>query len=250
MPEACCAMLDGKGMTAIDNKLQDILDCYELDFAKYAVPKEIPRINAIWHCLPSQLAKVHRKFIYKIIKTGARSKDYKDALMWLEDAGIIYRIYSISRPGIPLSAYAQPDAFKVYACDCGLLRVLASISANVIVDPIANYSEFKGAMAENAALQGMIHLLNDRLPYYWYSGETAEIEFVCEFNELIVPVEVKAEGNTNGRSLTVYDEKYHPQLRIRFSSLNLQYNGNLLSVPSALLSWTDKLITLVRKSVL
>lgn len=242
MPEAVVAMLENKGTAELDAILQDILDLYELDFAKYAEPKEIPRIHAIWHSLPSQLAKENRKFIYKVVRSGARSKDYEDALMWLEDAGIIYRIYSVSKPGVPLSAYAQPDAFKVYACDCGLLRRLARLSASVITAPVANYTEFKGAMAENAVLQSMLAALNGELPYYWTSEGKAEIEFVCQWNEDVIPIEVKAEGNINGRSLSVYNTKFSPRLRIRFSMLNLQYNGNLLSSPSPLAGWIDRLI--------
>lgn len=242
MPEAVVAMLENKGTAELDAILQDILDLYELDFAKYAEPKEIPRIHAIWHSLPSQLAKENRKFIYKVVRSGARSKDYEDALMWLENAGIIYRIYSVSKPGVPLSAYAQPDAFKVYACDCGLLRRLARLSASVITAPVANYTEFKGAMVENAVLQSMLAALNGELPYYWTSEGKAEIEFVCQWNEDVIPIEVKAEGNINGRSLSVYNTKFSPRLRIRFSMLNLQYNGNLLSSPSPLAGWIDRLI--------
>ena len=132
MPEAIVALLENKGI--VESALQDILDLYELDFAKYAEPREIPRIHAIWHSLPAQLSKENRKFIYKVIKTGARSKDYEDALMWLEDAGMIYRIFSISKPGMPLSAYEETEAFKVYACDCGLLRRLAHLPATVVTD--------------------------------------------------------------------------------------------------------------------
>lgn len=127
MPDAACAMLENQGMENVDAILQDILDLYELDFAKYAEPREIPRIHAIWHSLPSQLAKENRKFVYKVVKPGARSKDYEDALLWLEDAGMIYRINNITRPLFPLSAYEDLSAFKLYACDCGLLRRLAKL---------------------------------------------------------------------------------------------------------------------------
>ena len=152
LPEAAVAMLENQGMQAVDKVLQSILDLYELDFAKYADPREIPRIHAIWHSLPAQLGKENRKFIYKVIKTGARSKDYEDALLWLEDAGVIYRINNISKPGLPIKAYEDSNAFKVYACDCGLLRRLAHLPANAILDTTSNYTEFKGAMAENAVL--------------------------------------------------------------------------------------------------
>lgn len=242
MPEAVVALLDNKGIGAVETVLQDILDLYELDFSKYAEAREIPRIHAIWHSLPAQLSKENRKFIYRVIKSGARSKDYEDALMWLEDAGMIYRIYNISKPGIPLSAYMENDAFKVYACDCGLLRRLARLPATIVTDPIANYTEFKGAMAENAVLQSLIPLMDSQSPCYWTSSATAEVEYVMQWGEHIIPIEVKAEENISGNSLSVYTKKYSPAYRIRFSMLNLQFNGGLLSAPSPLVGWINKLL--------
>lgn len=237
MPEAVISLLDNKGMEAVEQVLQDILDLYELDFSKYATPRDIPRIHAIWHSLPSQLAKENRKFIYKVIKQGARSKDYEDALLWLEDAGMIYRTFNITKPALPLSAYEETTAFKVYACDCGLLRRLARLPATVILNPNANYTEFKGSMAENAVLQSIIPLLNHDMPHYWSPDSRAEIEFIIQWGENIIPIEVKAENCINGRSLSVYTERYKPTKRIRFSFLNLQYNQGLLSCPTPMADW-------------
>ena len=237
MPEAVISLLDNKGMEAVEQVLQDILDLYELDFSKYATPRDIPRIHAIWHSLPSQLAKENRKFIYKVIKQGARSKDYEDALLWLEDAGMIYRTFNITKPALPLSAYEETTAFKVYACDCGLLRRLARLPATVILNPNANYTEFKGSMAENAVLQSIIPLLNHDMPHYWSPDSRAEIEFIIQWGENIIPIEVKAENCINGRSLSVYTERYKPTQRIRFSFLNLQYNQGLLSCPTPMADW-------------
>ena len=245
MPEAVVALLEDKGIGEVESALQDILDLYELDFAKYAEPREIPRIHAIWHSLPAQLSKENRKFIYKVIKSGARSKDYEDALMWLEDAGMIHRVFSLSKPGMPLSAYEESDAFKVYACDTGLLRRLAHLPATVVTDPIANYTEFKGAMAENAVLQSIMPLMDDQKPYYWTSPGTAEIEFVIQWGDEIIPIEVKAEENISGSSLSVYNKTYKPHYRMRYSMLNLQYNSGLLSSPSPLAGWLDKWMSLI-----
>ena len=245
MPEAVVALLENKGIGEVEATLQGILDLYELDFAKYAESREIPRIHAIWHSLPAQLSKENRKFIYKVIKHGARSKDYEDALMWLEDAGMIYRVFSISKPGMPLSAYEETDAFKVYTCDCGLLRRLAHLPATVVTDPIANYTEFKGAMAENAVLQSIKPLLDDQTPYYWTSSGTAEVEFVIQWDDKIIPVEVKAEENISGNSLSEYNKKYAPPYRMRFSMLNLQYNSGLLSSPAPLAGWIDKWMSML-----
>ena len=248
MPEAIVAMLENKGSQEIDAVLQDILDLYELDFAKYASPQEIPRIRALWHSLPAQLAKENRKFIYKVIKTGARSKDYEDALMWLEDAGMIYRVYDISKPGFPLSAYQEPDAFKVYACDCGLVRKLANLPASIIMSPIANYTEFKGALAENSVLECFKPLLDSDNSYYWTSDGRAEVEFVIQWESHIIPIEVKAEDNISGKSLALYNKKYEPDYRIRFSMLNLQWNGGLLSAPTPLAAWLDRLLSILPDS--
>lgn len=242
MPDAACAMLENQGMENVDAILQDILDLYELDFAKYAEPREIPRIHAIWHSLPSQLAKENRKFVYKVVKPGARAKDYEDALLWLEDAGMIYRINNITRPLFPLSAYEDLSAFKLYACDCGLLRRLAKLPSSIIVSPTANYTEFKGAMAENAILQSLIPILRREVPFYWSPDSRAEIEFVIQWNDEIIPIEVKAENCVSGRSLSVYKEKYAPKHRIRFSFLNLQYNCGMLSCPSPMADWLPSLL--------
>ena len=242
MPDAVVAMLENQGMQTLDHVLQSILDLYELDFAKYAEPREIPRIHAIWHSLPSQLGKQNRKFTYKVVKTGARSKDYEDALLWLEDAGMIYRINNVSKPGMPLKAYEQPEAFKVYACDCGLLRQLANLPGNVIMDTTANYTEFKGAMAENTVLQSLMPMMNGQTPNYWSPDSKAEVEFVIQRGNEIIPIEVKAENCVSGRSITVYDQQFHPQNRIRFSFLNLQHNGNLISCPSPLAEFCWKWI--------
>ena len=245
MPEAIVALLENKGIGEVESALQGILDLYELDFAKYAEPREIPRIHTVWHSLPAQLSKENRKFVWKVIKTGARSKDYEDALMWLEDAGMIHRIYSISKPGMPLSAYEETDAFKVYASDCGLLRRLAHLPAAVVTDPIANYTEFKGAMAENAVLQSIMPLMDDHKPNYWTSPGTAEVEFVIQWDNEIIPVEVKAEENISGNSLAVYTKTYEPRHRMRYSMLNLQYNCGLLSSPAPLAGWMDKWMKMI-----
>ena len=245
MPEAVVAMLENQGVGEVESIQQNILDLYELDFAKYAESRDIPRIHSLWHSLPAQLSKENRKFIYKVIKSGARSKDYEDALMWLEDASMIHIIYNISKPNIPISAYEQKDAFKVYACDCGLLRRLAHLPASVIMNPTANYTEFKGAMAENAALQALMPLLDDQLPYYWTSEGKAEVEFVIQKDDKIIPIEVKAEDNVNGKSISVYNDKYSPELRIRYSMLNLQYNCGMLSCPSPLIGWLDEMLEIL-----
>ena len=242
MPEAASLMLDGAGMAEIDSALQDILALDEVDFSKYAEPAEVTRIRAVWHSLPAQLSKENRKFIYKVIRTGARAKDYESAITWLSDAGLVYQIFNVTKPGIPLSGYEDREAFKLYACDCGLLRRLAGVKADVIQNRNAGYTEFKGAMAENAVLQALLPQIGPDKPYYWTSEGRAEIEFLIDVAGEVIPVEVKAEGNTNGRSLSVYTQKFSPAKRIRISMNNLQFNDGLYSIPNPLADWTLRLI--------
>ncbi len=243
MPEAASMMLDGAGMAEVDAALQDILSLDEVDFSKYAEPMEVTRIRAVWHSLPAQLSKENRKFIYKVIRTGARAKDYETALTWLTDAGLVYQIFNVTKPGIPLSGYEDREAFKLYACDCGLLRRLAGVKADVIQNRNSGYTEFKGAMAENAVLQALLPQIGPDKPYYWTSDGRAEIEFLIDADGEVIPVEVKAEGNMSGRSLSVYTQKFSPAKRIRLSMNNLQFNDGLYSIPNPLADWALKFIS-------
>lgn len=243
MPEAAAALLENRGTAQVDKVLQDILDLYELDFAKYADAREIPRIRAVWNSLPSQLAKENRKFLYNVVKPGARARDYEDALLWLEEAGMVQRCFNVSRHGIPLSAYRDVSAFKVYACDCGLLRRLARVSPEVILGGNANYTEFRGALAENAVLQSLLPQC-DETPYYWSSNGRAEIDFLLPLPTEAVAAEVKSERRISGKSLSVYTQKYQPSRRVRYSMNNLQYNEGLLSCPLPLADWTIRLLSM------
>lgn len=242
MPEAVTALLENKGMQTIEDTLQNILDLYTLDFSKYASPIDIPRIDSLWNSLPSQLAKENRKFIYRMVKTGARAREYEDALLWLEEAGLIYRIFNISKPALPLSAYQDLSAFKVYACDCGLLRRLAKLSPEVILSGNYNYTEFKGALTENAILQSLVAGTNDVMPYYWSSENRAEIDFLLQLPTAVVPVEVKSDTRISGKSLSVYTNKFNPPFRIRFSMNNLKENDGLLSCPIPLADWLSRIL--------
>ena len=244
-PDAATALLDGKGIGVVDQTLNDILRLYRLDFAKYTTPVENNRINAIWESLPSQLAKENRKFVYKVVKEGAKGRDYEDALIWLKESGLVYKIHDVSKPGMPLSAYSELSAFKIYVSDCGLLRVLAKLPAEVVLSPTPIYTEFRGAIAENAVLQSII-AMSDDVPYYWTSGNMAEIDFIVQHRCDIVPIEVKADTRISGKSLSVYTSKYAPNQRVRFSMNNLKYNDTLLSIPLPLADWMYKIIDMAQ----
>lgn len=241
MPEAVVALLDNKGMQRVEDTLQNILDLYTLDFSKYATSSDIPRINNLWNSLPSQLAKENRKFIYRMVRSGARAREYEDALLWLEEAGLTHRVFNVSKPGLPLSAYQDLSAFKLYACDCGLLRRLAKLSPETILSSSTSFTEFKGALTENAVLQSLV-AQNDGMPYYWNSGNKAEIDFLIQVHNEVIPIEVKSETRISGKSLSVYTTKYNPSYRIRLSMKNLKENDGLLSCPIPLTDWLHRII--------
>lgn len=244
MPEAVLALLENKGIRAVDKVLQDILNLYELDFSQYADPSEILKIKAVWHSLPTQLSKENRKFIYKLIRTGARAKEYESALEWLKEAGLIYKLCDVSNPGVPLSAYMEPDIFKIYALDCGIMRRLAGLESSVILDPAVSYVEFKGAFAENIVLQSLMPSLEDNSYAYWTSQGRAEIDLILQRGGEIIPVEIKAEDNVSGKSLSVYIGKYEPKNIVRISMQNLKQNDRLLNCPLPLACWLPTFLQL------
>ena len=243
MPAAVVAMLDRRGVKEIESIQNSILTAYALDFAKHAPGKDIPRISAIWSSIPSQLAKENRKFIYKIVKTGARGREYEDALLWLEHAGMIYRVFCSSKPGLPLSAYDDLSAFKVYLCDGGLLRRMAQLPAEVLWTENPLYLEFKGAMAENMVLQSLVAQF-EVMPRYWTSDATAEVDFLLQNGTSIIPVEVKSGTRLGGKSLGLYISRFGVTTALRFSMNNLKRDGVVLNIPLPLADWTSKILTL------
>ncbi|MDR0970456.1 MAG: AAA family ATPase [Lentimicrobiaceae bacterium] len=241
MPEVASVFLDNLGMEATENVLTSILNAYANDFAKHAVPGNIPRITAIWNSLPSQLARENRKFLYKLVKPGARAREYEDALLWLQHAGLVYRIFANTKPGLPISAYDDLTAFKMYCSDIGLLRRLAKLPPEIILNQSPLYSEFKGAMNENFVLQALIPQF-EVTPRYWTSNGKAEVDFIIQNGLDIIPIEVKSEHSVASKSLSVYNELYNPKLRIRYSMNNLKKDGNLLNIPLFLADYTKSLI--------
>lgn len=243
MPAAVKAFMENRGMEAVKREQRFILDAYSLDFSKHADKKDIPRIISVWNSIPSQLAKENRKFIYKMVKPGARARDYEDALLWLENAGLIYRVFCCSKPFLPLKSYDDLSAFKIYLSDVGLLRELAGLPAEVVLSGNVTYTEFKGALAENYVLQSLVCQL-EILPRYWASVGKAEVDFVIQMGIDIVPVEVKSDTRLGGKSLSVYDLNYKPAYKVRYSLNNLKKDGNLINIPLYLADWTTKLVSI------
>ena len=244
MPKSVSNFLDNKGVEKVEEDLQEILNAYSLDFSKHAENKDIPKITAIWQSLPSQLSRENRKFLYKLIKTGARAREYENALLWLQHAGLVYRVFANTKPALPLSAYDDLSAFKLYISDVGLLRRLAKLPPEIIVNDSPLYVEFKGAMTENYILQSLTPQFDVPLRY-WTSEGKAEVDFLLQNSLEIIPMEVKSAHSVAGKSLAVYNDLYSPNLRIRFSFNNLRKDGNLLNIPVFLADWTKKLINLI-----
>ena len=240
MPEAATKMLNAD-MASVEEKLRNILKDYTFDFVKHATPLLANRISHVWNSLPSQLAKENHKFLYQLVRPGARAREYDDALLWLQNAGLIHKVSLCQTPRIPLKSYEDLSTFKIYALDIGILRVLSEMDASVYIDTTSAFSEFKGALAENYILQSLTaNGLN--CMRYWSSGNRAEVDFLLQYGNMVIPIEVKSDTNIKGRSLVEYDKKYSPSLRLRYSMRNLSKDGNLINIPLFLADRTEVLI--------
>ncbi len=234
MPEVVAGWLENNDISEVERVQDMIIDSYELDFAKYAAPSDFPKLSLIWRSIPGQLAKENSKFIYGHVKAGARAKDLEDAIEWLLGAGLVYKVCKIEKTAIPLSAYANANHFKLYMADVGLLRRISKIPAASIIEDSRIYAEFKGALTENYVLTELLSLPHSEkkdIPYFWKSGNMAEVDFILQAGENIVPVEVKASTNVRSRSLAEYRKKYRPEKAVRTSMLNLKIEDNLLNIP-------------------
>jgi predicted AAA+ superfamily ATPase len=228
---------------AVEKVQSNILKDYQLDFSKHASKTIIPRIGHIYRSIPSQLSKENRKFVYQLVKQGARAREYEDALQWLRQAGLIHQVYLNKTPNIPLSAYDDLSAFKIYLSDIGLLRKLAEVPVAALVtkDDVIGYREFKGAFAENYVLQSLSTQSTVNLRY-WTSNNSAEVDFLLQYDTHILPIEVKSGKSTSSRSLTLYNADKHPILRIRYSDKELKLDDNLLNIPLYMADWTFALL--------
>jgi uncharacterized protein len=185
----------------------------------------------IWNSIPAQLAKENRKFIYGIIKEGSRAKDYELALSWLIDCGHVHKVCRVTKPAMPLKAYEDRSAFKLFLVDIGLLTAMGDIDARTLLAGNAIFSEFKGALTEQYVLQ-QFNSINEYVIYYWSAERsTAEVDFIIQFNGMIIPVEVKAEENLQAKSLKVYMEKFHPKVSIRTSMSDFRKQNLLINLP-------------------
>lgn len=230
MPEAVDSWRKKHDIQAVERIQQNIINSYELDFAKHAPTKEFPKLQAIWRSIPEQLSKENKKFIFSQVKASWRAKDLEDALEWLIGAGLVYKVRRIEKPFLPLSAYAEDRAFKLYMADIGILRKLSKLPYDIILNSTDIYKEFKGALAENYVLGELVKAVDDTA-YYWTSGNTAEVDFVIQCKNEIVPIEVKAQQHLKARSLDEYRRKYSPKHAVKTSMLGEVSNEEPLKIP-------------------
>ena len=247
MPESVLMWTKYREPEEMQNVLSDILETYERDFGKHPDKTEYPKISIIWNSVPSQLAKENKKFLYKVVKEGARAREYEDALQWLVNAGLVHKIYRSSAPSLPLSAYDDISAFKIYLSDVGLLRRLSKLAPSAFGEGNRLFTEFKGALTENFVLQSLIPQL-DVIPRYWSQvNPPYEVDFLIQHENDIFPVEVKSETNTTSKSLKKFKELFPDKvkLRIRFSLDNLKMDGDLLNIPLFMIDHTARLINML-----
>lgn len=219
MPEVVAKWVETHNFEKVEKLQDNILLDFSSDFAKYAPKGEIPKLGWIWDSIPKQLARDNHKFVFSHVKAGKRAVELEDALEWLTDAGLIRRLELVMNPELPLSFYADASFFKVYLCDVGLLRRKSGVSHKTILEESDLYGSFKGALTENFVLNELT--AQGISPYFWKSGNTAELDFLFENEDKVIPVEVKAEKNTRAKSYRQFCRKYHPKLGFKFSMKNV-----------------------------
>ena len=219
MPEAVKTWVQTQDLEEVEEVQNEILNDYADDFSKHAPATDVPKIRWIWDSVPVQLAKENNKFVFSHVKEGKRSAELEDALQWLKDAGLIYQTELVEKPELPLSGFAEKTYFKVYMSDIGLLRTKSKVSAKTIMEETDGYVRYKGAFAENYVLTELV--ANGKSPFFWRSGNTAEVDFVFEYDGEIIPVEVKAVDNTQAKSYKQFCQKYAPKLGFKLSRKNI-----------------------------
>lgn len=231
MPEAVQAFADNRDFNEVREIQQRILAAYEQDFSKHAPNEAVPRIRMLWNSIPAQLTKENKKFIYGLIKEGARAKEYELAMLWLTDCGLVHKIHRVTAPSLPLRAYEDLKAFKLFLVDVGLLSCMVGLRQDVLLDGNELFKEFKGALTEQYVLQQMKTIKGFNI-YYWTADRgIAEVDFVVDNGSDVIPVEVKAEINLQAKSLKVYREKFQPKLSIRTSMADYRRENWLLNLP-------------------
>jgi predicted AAA+ superfamily ATPase len=242
LPGPASTLLNTSDIELVQHQLRDIRYAYALDFSKHSATKDIVKIGYIWNSLPSQLTRENKKFMFQAVKSGARARDYEEALLWFIQAGLVHKINRCTKPNLPLSAYDDLSAFKIYLLDVGLLRNLAQLDPMAFKEGHRLFTEFKGALTENYILQAI-------LPQYWTSEGKAEVDFLIQYKNTIIPLEIKSDENIRSKSLTYYHKAYSSPLRIRYSLKNLSLDDGLLNIPLFLADDTRYLVDIAMQNL-
>ncbi len=242
MPEVVSIYARSRDFSEVRRVQLQIIQGYENDFSKYTAPRDVPRIHAVWNSVPIQLARENRKFVYKYLGEGARAREYEMAVEWLILCGLLHRVRRISKPGVPLAAYESPNAFKLYGIDCGLLGAMARLDSRSMVENNAIFEEFKGALTEQFVLQELLSSTDWKLAYWEPENGMAEVDFVAQAGNEVIPIEVKAGVNLRARSLASYRARYEPTVSLRSSLAPLEYNSGLWNIPLYLVSGAEKML--------
>lgn len=231
MPEAVQSFAEERDFSAVRESQKHILEAYEQDFSKHAPLEMVPKIRMVWNSIPSQLAKENKKFVYGLVREGGRAKDYETAIMWLCDCGLVHKIGRVNAAGLPLKAYEDLKAFKLFLLDVGLLGCMAGLKQQTLLDGNDLFVEFKGALTEQYVCQQLKTI--DGLNVYYYTNDrgSCEVDFVIDTGEQVIPVEVKAEVNLKAKSLKTYLEKFQPELAVRTSMADYRKEERLVNLP-------------------
>ena len=242
MPAAVNKYIETKDYKKVRNVQLKLLQAYEEDFSKHAPNDIVPRLKMLWNSIPAQLAKENKKFIYGLIKEGARAKEYELALSWLIDCGLVYKIDRVTKPNIPLIAYQDTSAFKLYVLDIGILGAMTRINEKILLEGNEIFTEFKGSFTEQFVLTELKS--NKDIPIFYWSAEkaTAEIDFVIQLGTNVIPIEVKASENLQAKSLKTFIEKYKTTKNVRTSMSNYRKEEKLINIPLYSIGNIEKLI--------
>ena len=231
MPEAVQSFAESKDFNEVRAIQKRILAAYEQDFSKHAPNEIVPKIRMLWNSIPSQLARENKKFIYGLIREGGRAREYETAIMWLSDCGLVHKVSRVNAAGIPLKAYEDLKAFKLFIVDVGLLGCMTGLRQRTLLDGDDLFVEFKGALTEQYVCQQLKTVEDLGIYYYTNDRGSCEIDFVVDNGEQIVPIEVKAETNLRAKSLKTYRERFEPELSVRTSMADYKKEDWLLNLP-------------------
>lgn len=231
MPEAVSLYIQNKDLLEVRKIQKRLLDAYEQDFSKHAPSNIVPRIRQLWNNIPTQLAKENKKFIYGLVRQGARAREYEIALSWLIDCGLIYQVNRVNNCKVPLSAYQDFNAFKLYLLDVGLLSAMAEVDAKTLLEGNEIFEEFKGSLTEQYVLCQLKQCTELNI-FYWSSDTgVAEVDFIAQIGKNNVPIEVKASENLQAKSLKSFVQKYDTKINVRTSMSNYRQDDWVINIP-------------------